>query len=253
MRSTSLGSHNRRKGLIVVTIDQDLKFHLHVPKAVQDISSKDNRRMDISSKNNFGRSITPMGKTSRVVRVAKELTLRLMLLLGMRTRLGAVVEVILDGAEVGTDLLWWGKDESSELTDLESELCISQAAEPCASWLIQSGRSSIPSGYLGTLQHAHGDSSAQQGSYPLFTSTTLLGTKPMTYVPTEVCLISDDKLRHCQCKSSRAVEAKIHKLWSQYVDGFKKGSEPGMPPLSPLSFGIEIQNHLANYEIEVDA
>ena len=40
-------------------------------------------------------------------------------------------------------------------------------------------------------------------------------------VPTEVCLISDDKLRHCQCKSSRAVEAKIHKLWSQYVDGEK--------------------------------
>ena len=39
--------------------------------------------------------------------------------------------------------------------------------------------------------------------------------------PTQVHLVSDDKLRRCQRKSSRAMEARIHKLWSEYDDGEK--------------------------------
>ena len=40
-------------------------------------------------------------------------------------------------------------------------------------------------------------------------------------VPTQVGLVSDGKLKRCQCRASRDMEAKIHKLWSQYEDGEK--------------------------------
>ena len=54
----------------------------------------------------------------------------------------------------------------------------------------------------------------------LYTLISLLFDES-SLVPTQVRLVSDNKLRRCQRKSSRVMEARIHKLWSEYEDGEK--------------------------------
>jgi len=44
-------------------------------------------------------------------------------------------------------------------------------------------------------------------------------------VLTQVRLVSDGKLRPCQRRSSRDMEAKIHKHWYQYEDGEKSAQQ----------------------------